>query len=62
MPDEAEAFKRLEHLIKAMGYGQAIITVAAGKPTEVQVLPQVRLDKPLWPGVMDLIGQGQGGN
>lgn len=50
-----ETERRLVHLLRAVGYGTMVVTIVAGEPRECEVIPRVRLDKPVWTGVLDLL-------
>ncbi|MBN1658059.1 MAG: hypothetical protein JXA93_06635 [Anaerolineae bacterium] len=55
--ENSAAIARLGHLCKLVGYGRLIVEVVAGEPRCVEAQAQIRLDKPMWPGVEELIRQ-----
>lgn len=55
--DLSDAEWRLIQLIRTVGFGQLTIEVSGGQPKSWSALVANRLDKPDWPGQIQLLQQ-----
>mgnify|MGYP000884507025 FL=1 len=55
-PQELTALEcRAVHLWRRMGFGTVTLTIQAGQPVQADGLVSLRLDRPEYPGAVDLL-------